>query len=234
VDSAQAESLAAMRAWPGVEVCAVGEAVWLRAECLDEPRQEACRRLPGADRFTVLDDGQLLPISALVPRGHLPPGPWQPLVAWLKVVLPPALATAPAPPRVRLTLVRCGEEREPSWLLTDLESWARYAATAPQVRLARLAFAANGQGQVIVRGSPLPPLAGQRLVEQAGIAVPSGWTWTPAVDATVVRDVFLLAAGDSALWLADGSWFKIGSSDWVQATRSAARLSLEEQQRVSR
>ena len=79
----------------------------------------------------------------------------------------------------------------------------------------------------------LPPLPGQRWVEQEGIAVPAGWTWTPAVEAALVRQVFGLAAGDVALWHADGAWERIAGDEFVRATRAAVegnrwnRLGLE-------
>ncbi|HVW35796.1 MAG TPA: hypothetical protein VHB99_00775, partial [Pirellulales bacterium] len=78
---------------------------------------------------------------------------------------------------------------------------------------------------------PLAPLGGVQYVEESGIAVPAGWHWSPAVEAAVVRAALGLEPGDSALWFADGSWQKIAADDWVRATRSAARFSLQEQRR---
>lgn len=228
--AADAPLLALLRPWR-VEVCIGDHTLWLRAERLDEAQWDHCRRLPGADRFTVLDDGQLLPVGAAAPRGYLPAGPWQPLADWLRVGLPPAGVPLSRPSTVRLALIRSSSEAEPSWLLTDADTWCRYAETAPQVRLARWSFAATAAGQVAVRGTPLPPLPGERLVDHGGIVVSAGWSWAPAVEPGVLRQVFSLAEGDSALWLADSSWHRIHEADWVQASRSAARLTLEELRR---
>jgi hypothetical protein len=91
---------------------------------------------------------------------------------------------------------------------------------------------ADDRGRVIVRGAPLPPLPGVRLVEQDGIAVPAGWTWYPAIDAVVVRELLSLKSEDSARWNTAEGWQRISASDWVQTTRSAVRLTREESRRV--
>jgi hypothetical protein len=102
---------------------------------------------------------------------------------------------------------------------------------APQARLAHWSFAADSTGRVVVRGAPLPPLRGTQYVEECGIAAPAGWHWAPPVEAAVARAALGLEQGDSALWFADGSWHKIAAGDWVRATRSAARFSVQEQRR---
>jgi len=227
----EAGRLGPLRLWSALEVCEAGEAIWLRAARLDDEQWDFCRRLPGADRYEVLGDGQLLPAGALVPRGYLPEGPWAPLAEWQPLELPAAAASLAAPPRIALRLTPVHEPRAASWLLTSLAEWCEYVEMAPQARLARWSFAADSTGRVVVRGAPLPPLRGVQYVEESGIAAPAGWHWSPPVEAAIVRDVFGLELGDSALWFANGSWQKIPAGDWVRATRSAARLTLEEQRR---
>jgi hypothetical protein len=226
---ADAALLGPLRRWPAVEVCRVDNSIWLRAASLQDEQWEYCRRLPGADRYEVLKDGQLRPAGKLVPRGILPSGPWEPLAAWLRVELPRADTSLAAAPQMALKLVRSSEPRATSWLLTDMDGWRRYVDTAPQTRLARWTFAADALGAVIIRGTPLPPLRGTQYVEANGIGVPAGWTWSPAVDAAVVRAALRLEEGACALWQADGAWQRIVADDWVQATRSAVRLTAEEQ-----
>ncbi len=226
-----AAHLGPLRRWSAFEVCIEDDCVWLRAASLTEEQWEYCRRLPGADRYQVLDDRQLLPAGALVPRGFLPGGPWEPLVTWLRVELPAAEPALAAPPRMTLSLTRSNEPRAASWLLTTMHEWSAYVETAPQVRLDRWTFAADSSGAVVVRGAPLPPLRGTQYVERAGIGVPAGWAWSPAVDAAVVRAVMRLEHGDCALWMSNGAWQRIEAGDWVRATRSAVRLTVEEQRR---
>ncbi len=212
-----------MRRWPGIEAIEVPPRIWLRAAHSSTEQEDFLRRVPDIDRYSVLDDGQLIPVSGRVPSDHLPSGAWRPLAELLSVELPSCDDSLVTPCASSLRLVRSVIEREPTWLHTSLATWTAYAATAPQVRLARWTFAADRRGQVVVRGAPLPPLPGTRLVDHDGIIVPAGWTWQPHVSADVVREAFALQARDALLWMPDASCQRIRSEDLVQATRSAAR-----------
>ena len=86
---------------------------------------------------------------------------------------------------------------------------------------------AGGEGsRVAIHGTPLPPLPGRMFCETDGVAAQAGWTWTPAVEARIVRQVLGLAKGDLALLHADGSWEHLRAGGFVAATRSAVRLTL--------
>jgi hypothetical protein len=222
---AGAANLGSLRTNGGVEVCEKQDRIWLRtADPADELRRKL-RGLPGGLLFAVSSDGQLCRVGTRVPRGHLPTGPWMQLSAWLHVRLPTAALPATLPNRVQLQLVGDHSYREPNLLLTSLAEWTAYGLIAPQVRLDCWHFAVSDKQEVIVRGTPLPPLAGTRLVEEQGIAVPSGWHWSPAVDAVIVRDMFKLSAHDLLLWAPDGRRERITSEQFARATRSAIRLS---------
>ena len=220
----QVRALGAVRRWSGVEVLAALPLVWLRAAQLADEQWELVRRLPGADRYTVLDDGQLIGVGNLVPLGRLPAGGWQPLQHWLEVELPPADEPLTLPESATLRLVRSTAEREATWLRISFSAWMDYVITAPQVRLARWSFVADHRSAVVIRGAPLPPLPGFQFVESDGIAVPLGWSWSPSLPADVLREVFTLEPNESVLCLPDGRCERITVDDWVQATRSAARL----------
>lgn len=224
---AELRALGSIRRWSGLEGLSAAPRIWLRAQSLEDEQWERVRRLPGADRYLVLDDGQLLPVGCMVPRGRLPEGEWRPLDRMLAVVLPPTDDPCVAPAPTPLRLVRSNQEREATWLQTSLTEWANYAAVAPQVRLARWSFVADRRGRVVVRGAPLPPLPGIRFVEQSGIAVPSGCAWSPSLPVDVVREAFALTANECLLWTADGACERIAADDWVQAARSAVRLTQE-------
>jgi hypothetical protein len=165
----------------------------------------------------------LLPAGARVPQGWLPQGPWTAIGRWMGFELPPALLAGRGDATVSPALVRSDRMREASLLLARFDLWAAYAIEAPQIRLDRWRFAVAADGRVAIHGRPLPPLPGQRWVEQEGIAVPAGWTWTPAIEAALLRQVFGLAEGDVALWHADGAWERIAAEEFVRATRVAVR-----------
>jgi hypothetical protein len=125
-----------------------------------------------------------------------------------------------------LSLVRCAEERKPTLLLTSPSLWSDYAATAPAWRLERLVFAMDSSQSVLIRGTPLPPLPGQCWVETNGIATPAGWTWSPAISAVVLHAKFGLQRGDLGM-IEHSQWQIVREPDWIRATRSAVRSTVE-------
>jgi len=227
-----APALARLRRIPRLEVYEGSGEIWLRG---DETTDEINRQLqlvPGGRRLAIQGDGQTIAHGRRVPLGYLPDGPWTPLAEWLRVTLP-AVCSPSADhrdaemARVRLTLVPSGQVREASLLETSLASWQRYVATAPQWRIDRWTFVASRDGQVLVRGTPLPPIAGTQWVLEEGIGVRAGLAWSPPLDARTLRQVLQLAAGESALLRSDGSWDRIAADDWVRASRSAALATSE-------
>jgi hypothetical protein len=174
-----------------------------------------------------MDDGQHVPEGKLVPLGRLPEGPWMLLVDWLHVELPVWAASGLAAVPVPVALVRTTEIREPALLETALALWANYVATAPQWRIDHWSFVATCDGQVLVRGTPLPPLPGTQWVLSDQIATPAGYHWSPPVDAATLARALALPAGALALLHEDASWDSIASDEWVRASRSAARSTLQ-------
>ena len=220
-------AVARLRQMAAIEVCELPEQVWLRGPALDAKLHRRLAAMPGARRFFVLPDGQLQPVASRLPQNRLPNGPWMPLATRLTLGLPPASLAGRSEERVPLTLVRSARPAVASVLLTHIDRWAAYAITAPRVRLDRWQFAATADGRVIVRGTPLPPLPGERWVECEGIATPAGWRWSPAVEAAIVRAVFGLQPGDLALWQTDGTWQRVRAADFTAASRAAVRATAE-------
>jgi MoxR-vWA-beta-propeller ternary system domain bpX2 len=222
---ADAPQVGSLRTNRALEVCEERDRIWLRTADPTESLRRKLRGLPSALMFAVRTDGQLYRVGSRVPRGHLPGGPWMQLSTWLDVRLPTAALPARLPNRIPIRLVGDTVYRESNLLLTSLATWTSYGVTTPQVRLDQWHFAVSAKEEVLVRGIPLPPLPGTRLVEEQGVAVPSGWHWSPAVDADVLRRMLKLSSNDLLLWTAQGRRERIGSDQFVRATRSAIRLS---------
>jgi hypothetical protein len=219
-----AAKLGGLRRAPGVEVLETGDAIWLRGGTPDESLEKAVRSLPGARRFAVLPDRQLVAAGSTVPRGRLPEGEWLKLSEWMTVALEPAALAGRVEGRVALAVVRSTDERPSNVLWTTMRAWGDWVDRAAQVRLDRLAFAMAGS-DVVIRGSPLPPVPGRRFVETDGVAVEAGWTWSPRLDAGVVRQALGLSPGDLAVLHGNGTWDHIEADGFVRATRSSVRAS---------
>ena len=223
-----ASSLEELRLWPGVEVCRQDGQLWLRGADLDDETRKAIRRVPGAMLHELKDDGRLRLLGARLHKGRLPQGPWQTLSSYLAVEAPSAALGGQRPAPAALGGVRSPIERPANGILTTLKAWTTYVDTAAAIRLRCVSFAAASDGRVIVRGTPIPPVAGLRLVEDDGVAVPCGWAWTPAVEAAVVRELLGLEDDDFALLMPDGHMEVVRANDFAAACRSAVRLTARE------
>ncbi len=221
--SADPNPLAILWRVAGIEALSQADHIWLRGTSTDDTTTRLLQCLPCVARYEILTDGALRQLGHRVPLGYLPEGQWRSLDQFLNVTLPVACLAARQHARVPVKLVRSNKVCEPNVLVTDLKSWVDYARTAPQVRLRNCQFAVAADGRVLVYGTPLPPLAGVRAVAQAGLVVPCGWTWSPAIDAKLMAQAWGVEEGD--LWLL---WpgmpvEEIRSDQLVAATRSAVQ-----------
>ena len=225
---ASASSLATLRHVAGLQVRQVDDCVWLRGASLAAPFRQRLLSLPALQRYFIDDDEELTPWDCITPCANLPAGAWVELRDWATAALPQCGWPGARPAAARLGLIRSGTPRLAGALLCSWPTWAKYVASAPQIRLGGLAFIVNGAERVVVRGSTLPPLPGQQLTDDAGILMTAGWSWFPHVEAAIVRGVLGLCDGESALWLSGDQWERIPADAWVAATRSAVRETARE------
>jgi hypothetical protein len=235
---------------PGILVLEEGENLWARGDALDERLEIELKKLPG-ERFSLVDGEpppQLSPIQprasqagvpgegdrrlraegSRIPRGKLPLGKWMPISEWF--TLEPQTASLPGVgiSKVAVRWDRSDRTVEASILITRGEHWRRWAVDAPAVRLQALRFALSEDGRVLVWGKPLPPIAGERYAEADGIAWPCGLEPRPGFDAATLREALQFDAGALALFDGGEGYELIAAEDFVPATRSAVRLSIEE------
>jgi len=224
---AQLEAAAPLRLQAGVEACVEGERLWLRGTQWDASLDRTLRKILGAARYHRLPERQTAEWGCTLASGTEPAGPWTAFRTWLQPAAPRTALAATIGLRAEVRLVRTTVERTANLLVVPFEAWRDYAVAAPLVRLRHLSFAASEDGLALVRGEPLPPLLGTMYVEETGVAVPLGWTWSPAVSAKVLRKSLALEEGDVALLTTAGECEVIGAQDFVRATRSAVRLTEE-------
>lgn len=220
-------ALALLRLLPAIEGALVGEEIWLRGDALRDDDEGLLRAVPGAERFEVNDEAELIPLGGRVPTGYLPGVAWQPLSEFARPALPLAPLASSTPALEPLVLAVDDVERPIAALLTSLASWAAYADCAPLVRLSRLSFLASSDNRVLIVGTPLPPLAGVRYWEAEGCYVAAGFHWQPAIDPLLVRRALRLDDNELAIWHADGSWERASRDDLVLARRGAVRATAE-------
>lgn len=222
--------LATLRAVPGLLVCADERQWWLSSGAelpsLGEDLRRTLLQIGGTELFQVQAGRTLVPWRGTVPVGSLPDGPWCALGEWLTVELPqPRWASAAVAP-LELTLVPSPAMQAAEALLVKLAEWAAYVRPAPQVRLDRWEFAACGDGRVLVRGTPLPPLPGAQCCDRGGILTPAGWQWSPPIPAGMVRTLLGVKGRDVVLWLPETGWELIPEEAFVAARRANVRLTV--------
>jgi hypothetical protein len=225
--------LSLLRYKTGIGICEQADVLWLQGNSLDNDLLALISRIPGALLFEVLKDGQLVRRGQLVPTGRNVAGPWQLFDEWFRQALAPPSGLTSARKALGTTntleihLVRTALPREATLLQTTLDKFQAYASDAPQWRVERWKFAASADGQVLVQGTPLPPVPGEHWILEDDLAVPAGFRWEPAVAAATLRRVFGLQPGSVALLRRDGTWEHVPAEAWVQCTRSAVRLTVQ-------
>jgi hypothetical protein len=219
---AEATTVAPLRTLPGIEVAQTHSHLWLRGEALPAAELHA-RGVPADGRFEWIKPSQLRPLSSRIPSVRLPDGPWIPIRDWCQVALPIAALPAPAPRPIPLKWIRGGVPRESELLETTLPALLEWASDAPRIRLDRLRFAVRSREQILIWGSPLPPINGTHYVVQGRIASPSGWHWTPNLPAECI-ELWLRAGTDSLMVLhPDATFVRIHCEQFVPMTPSALK-----------
>ncbi|MBI1246251.1 hypothetical protein GC197_00215 [bacterium] len=219
--------LAHVRYLPGLEVRESDGLVWLRANEPSDELQAKLVHLPAIQSVT-LADGQLVDRGKRVPQGYLPEDSWVRLTDWIQIRLPTGGFSGLLPESVPLRMQRQDRVQRTDIMLTSFFAWDLYATSAPQVRLDQLAFAVNATQQVVVRGTPLPPIQGVHFVTHGPIAVEAGWTWSPAIALEVLAQVMQLQSGQTSLLYSNGSWTVLNEVDFAKATRASVRATAEE------
>lgn len=214
-----------LRLIPGVQVLNEGSRLWITGQALTAEIEPILRSIPDIARFSVSDDATLTPLGRRIPTGSLPDGQWTDFAALAQLQPQPAAMPAKPGPPVPLRWVRSAPLQEPTALVLPMPQWLDYAVAAPQVRLAALRFAVCSDGRTLVLGQPLPPLRGTYFVQLAGLLIPAGYHWLPAIDPQILRRAMQLQTHVLALFDPTGHYEVIATESLVPASRSAARLS---------
>jgi len=228
LSNGRASDVAGLRLFAEIDFAEVGGVYWVRGKRLDDVLEHELRKVPGLERFELLDNERLRPVGSRIPDRVLPRVNWRSLRDCSLIKLPLAALCGENTQKVSLVLVRTAEEQPTTALLVRQDDWVEFATIAALVRLERLRFAAAESRDVLVIGNPLPAIAGHRYAGSNGVLAPCGFTWSPAVDANVLRQLFQLNAGDFALLAEDNTHQVIRGEQFVPASRSAARITLAE------
>lgn len=225
------EILAGLRVEREISIASTDETLWLRAEAPDAGCLTKIRTLPWNGLFEWAEPDKLVPMGHRLPTSTLPAGlRWHRLSDWLR----PATITTVMPGTItenshlQVSLVHgTSLIRSANLLMTTMDILHDYVDEAPQTRLFRLRFAASGDGRVAIYGEPLLPLSGKFYHCAEGVAVPLGYRIEPTLGGAALTETLSLAPAEIALFHLDGSFERLRQDDFLQLTRSAARLTYE-------
>jgi hypothetical protein len=218
-------SLAACRTQAGWEVCTEDDHVWVRAT---EPDVALWLSLPFTGRYTVDSGNRLVRAGQSVPSRRIPDAEWSALERWMPVSRPTSLPGGVRPMPVAIKPIRLkSEAHESDLLVTSIETWEKWALTAPLARLDPLRFAASSDGRICVKGWPLPPIPGEAWVLHQNIALRAGFGFPPFCVPRWLASLFRLPSDSLAFWHENGTHEIVPSSTFIPASRSNVRASVE-------
>jgi hypothetical protein len=217
--------LADLRTRPGVRVVERDGVVWVFWPPADADVTTRLLPVQGVELFT-RRDGLWFRVGQHLPYEGVPDEEGRPLAE----ALTPAALALPAPPEpsprpVRLTVVRDGQPRPATALLAPLADLARWADLATSHALSALEAAVCGD-VVLVRGAPLPPLAGGTRLWGRLVLVPLGWRPEPDLPEAALADALGLREGRLALLNQEGVEV-LPAAALAPLTRAGLRLALQ-------
>ncbi|MBP1651614.1 MAG: hypothetical protein H6Q26_1771 [Bacteroidetes bacterium] len=187
----------------------------------------AFRQLPALRTWKLDAVNRLFAPGALTPDETLPVLEWHPLTDFIPVSLPASGLPAFATTKQLVNLAPCTTTDESFAILTEMRTLETYVATAPQIRLRHLRFAASARGQVLVAGVPLPSVPGTSYTLKDRILMPAGYDFNPPVIRSLVAEKLEGSRTHFLLFHVNGQYEMIPDTSFVHVTRSAVRLTAE-------
>lgn len=216
-------TLGTLRDMPGLWV-AKEEFLYVRGIDPGSMQDIRIKQLPVLHSYRVDEAQRLFPLDGVTPVGKIKLLNWQPIYEFITLELP--VSAIPCRPGTKLPvrIIKSDTTREGCALMTKLATWKAYAASAPAIRLEQLEFAVAANEDVLIMGTPLPPVQGNELYKENNILLPAGFAFEVPLLSSIIQQKFNPANDFVLLFTASGEWHKIPSSLFVRASRSAVRL----------
>jgi hypothetical protein len=224
ISKSNRNALGAVRCMQGLMLAEDELCIWLRGTETNMEMENQLQALPVQQRFELDNNGNMFLQQAATPVETLPELSWQKPEIFLPVELPASVMPGRVDSTISIRIVPTENIRESTGLLTTLEWWKKYAETAPAVRLARNRFAVSAKNEVMIVGKPLPSLPGKEYWSVNNIFLPAGYDFEIPLVAGFLRARLNVAKDDIILFDEAGNWQCIGKTFFVEAKRSAVRL----------
>ena len=219
------EALGAVRHYSSITVAEAEGHIWLRGIPLQN-EDNNLRQLPALYTYKLDENNNLFPLNKVTPVGKLPATDWLRLSDFLPVSLPVSGFPGSNQQAVTVKLVPSLQSSAAVALLTPLQIFARYAETAPLIRLAQTRFAVSAGKEALIIGEPLLPIPGRTLYKSNKLLIPCGWDFELPVVASLIEKKLKQADHGYMLFDTTGNWEFIDRINFIETSRSAIRLTM--------
>lgn len=223
-DGKDLAALGEVRCYPGLQLAADGNLLWLRGIPVSGQGTAEIKRLPAKITYLLDEQDRLFLAGASTPVAQLQKLNWLPATQFIPVTLP----LSPLPGKTQETypvrLRKSEHAVESAALLTTLAEWKIFAETAPATRLDRLQFAVSERNEVLIMGQPLPALRGKEYWITDRLLLPAGFEFDPPALLPLVSEKLKPGSQAYLLFTPDGRWQYISVHAFVAAKRSSIRL----------
>ena len=230
LDTKDKDQLGSIRTMPGLLVAEDEGDTWLRGVYDDGAIDINIRRLPARHTYYIHEDNLLFHPGTVTPVAVLKELDWIPIASYLTIQIPPAAMPGQLTELAVTRLVPTVAGQPGIALLTTLDQWKAYAEMAPATRLSVLTFAVSEKNEVLIMGTPLPPIPGQEYWGRDNMLFPSGYGLEIPMTASFIRKQLDPQQDSILLFDTGGSCQKINLAYMVPARRSAVRLTTANEQ----
>jgi hypothetical protein len=217
-------SLGNIRCLTAVSAAKDGDDIWIRVVDNNSTVDSKLKQLPVKSTFTLDEKNQLFLTDAVTPVAVLKEMEWIPINEFIPVKAPVSNLPGKTNQKVDVTLIPSTVERRGNAVLTTLKTWKEYAESVSAVRLAVLKFAVSANNEVLVIGNPLPSLPGKEYWLYNNILLPCGYDFEVPFVSTFLNSNILSGNEGVILFNTNSKWQLIDESLFVEAKRSAIRL----------
>ena len=213
-----------IRTITGLEAGEVNGEIWLRTHNIKQKVPLETWKIPFQKTFSIGENQLLFATDSLTPIGKLPEINWKPLSGFLPVVMPVSAFPGTSERKAKLRLIEKEQPQESKAMITSLTIWKKYGESALELKLQRLIFAVSSEDEVLIWGTPLPPIPGREYWKKGQIFLPNGYDFEFSHLGKVVERKLNLTNKSMILFQKNGQFSIIPEHYFVKATRSAIRL----------
>lgn len=221
-------TLASIRCVPGLCVAQDDKNIWLRGIDITKDADCLAASLPVKQSFWLDEKKQLFLTGTLVPVALLAEMQWQDLADFIPLEIPVSAMPGKITHILPVHLIPSTTVKESQALVTELSVWKNFAEYASVTRLRLLDFAVSENRSVLIMGIPLPPIPGAEYWKTGNMLLPAGYDFEiPNLDMYISRRIDPQEK-HIIVFNTDGSWQLIEKSFFIRSTRSAVRLTMQQ------